>query len=355
MRKKNIFNTRFVWADMLRALAIYLVIVVHSSGPIVLKSSMDIFNNFAYIISFTLAKTCVPVFIMLSGSLLLKKQENYRKFFGKRIKKVLFPWIIWTFIYMFWNYNIHHYHPQTISQWKYFFELTFLSELWFLPLIFSLYLITPLLRIIIPNLKKIDGIFLILLWFAWVSIIPFIHASPAFPTPQEGGLLASAIYYSGYFFLGYFLTLRKNIKSKMAMPLGIIFFGIILTFIELFSSKHIDSNLVFNYFTPSIVITSIGIFILIHNIYNHTYEFLNINSKLKQLIVSISNASLGIYIVHGLIMEICKPYLKNYILFSFNSFPLLTIYVYAFLIFTFSFLSVIILKNIPIVKHIVPD
>jgi len=148
----EVIKKRFIWADVLRILAIYLVIVVHSFPSA--NFSRDLTTSWPFIISFTIAKTCVPLFVMLSGALLLGKTETYKLFFKKRIGKVLIPWVIWTLIYMFWNYNVNHYAASTIPQWKYFFELTFLSQLWFLPLIFSLYLMTPLLRLITAKFKK---------------------------------------------------------------------------------------------------------------------------------------------------------------------------------------------------------
>ena len=148
---KSKISSRLLWADVVRILAIYLVVATHSSGA----------NNFT--------KIGVPLFVLLSGSLLLPKQETYKTFFKKRVLKVLVPWIIWTFLYMAFNFYFHDYRPASVSDWKYFFELTFLTQLWFLPLIFGLYLITPAIKIFNNSAKKIDRIYILIFWFLSVS------------------------------------------------------------------------------------------------------------------------------------------------------------------------------------------
>jgi len=290
---------------------------------------------------------------MLSGALLLGKTETYALFFKKRVGKVLIPWVIWTFIYMSWNFNFNHYAATTVFQWKYFFELTFLSQLWFLPLIFSLYLITPLLRLAALKLKQTDQVYLILFWFIWVSILPFMHPSPAFPQ-SPAGLLSLAIYYSGYFFLGFILTKLKFPKNLNIISFGIVVIGVLLTFIEIFLVKDVAHypTIIFDYFAPGVVITSLGLFLLVKNLFTKTLIIKN--KKLTSLIISLSSASLGIYIVHGLFMQIFGDNLHRYLLFRFDSLPLLETYSNALIIFAASFLFVYLLKKIPLLRRLVP-
>src|SRR6185369_6512634 len=67
-------------------------------------------------------ETSVPIFVMLSGALLLGKTESYLSFFKKRSAKVLIPWIIWTIIYMLFfyflkdEYVVSHYFNTASSQ-----------------------------------------------------------------------------------------------------------------------------------------------------------------------------------------------------------------------------------------------
>jgi surface polysaccharide O-acyltransferase-like enzyme len=348
----EVIKKRLIWADVLRIIAIYLVIVVHTSS--LSKSPFNLTIAWPFILSFAFAKTCVPLFVMLSGALLLGKTETYQVFFKKRVRKVLIPWIVWTLIYMFWNYNFNHYAASTISQWKYFFELTFLSQLWFLPLIFSLYLITPLLRLMTIKFKTADSRYLLLLWFIWVSALPFLHPSPAFPGGSAAGLLALAVYYSGYFYLGFVLTKSKFAEEKIMFSVGVTAIGIVTTLIEIFLIKNITlyPSVVFDYFAPGIVITSIGLFLLISHLFTKTISIKS--NKLNSVIILLSSASLGIYIVHSLFLQIFDVYLQKYFLVNFVALPILEIYLHALIIFILSFGFVYLLKKLPLIRQIVP-
>lgn len=346
-------TSRLLWADVIRVLAIFLVIVVHSS--IVPSSPFPLTNTFFFLLSFSIAKVCVPLFIMLSGALLLDKKESYPIFFKKRVMKVVIPWIAWTILYMIWNYLFHEVRPSNISAWKYFFEVTLLSTLWFLPLITAIYLMTPIIRIGNSLLQKKDKIYIILTWFIWVSVLPFLHASPAFPLSSQGGLFSVACAYIGYFFLGNFLIKLSSFKKSLLIPFAIIASGVLMTFLEIFLMKttYLASyqTVVFDYFAPGIVITSAGLFLFLYNVFSH----MTLRKTMwGNSIVLLSRASLGIYIVHELVKEQLDPFITHTLLANFVSLPLLETYISASIVFIVSFLLVRLLQSIPLVKIVVP-
>ena len=89
-------QNRAIWADILRILAMFFVVFIHVSP---LPTAINV-QNILYFINFAVVKTCIALFFMLSGALLLAKEESYKTFFHKRFFKVVFPWIVWTIIYM---------------------------------------------------------------------------------------------------------------------------------------------------------------------------------------------------------------------------------------------------------------
>jgi surface polysaccharide O-acyltransferase-like enzyme len=334
---------RFLWVDVMRVTAIYAVILVHTST---LPVTFSHISDLPFFLSFALVKVCVPLFVMLSGALLLGKQEPLGLFFGKRAVKVLIPWILWTLIYMAWNYTFHGYHPANVSQWKYFFELTFFSQLWFLPLIFSLYIITPILRLFVPLMTKTIKIYFSFIWFVFVCLLPFIHTGTTFPRSDESGLIPVTLYYSGYFILGYFLSNIKLPKKSTRKSFGIVLIGLAITFLELLLIKQAK---VFDYFAPGIVITSIGVFILLFSYFSKV----KIGKNWERILAVIGNSSLGIYIVHGLLTEYLRLSFPQ-ITYFLNNLPLIQGYYYALVLFFLSFFLVLILKKIPGLKLLVP-
>ncbi len=293
---------RFFWADILRVIAIYFVVVIHNSA---LPQGLNFSGVISYVI-FALAKTSIPLFVMLSGALLLGKKEPYALFFKKRVLKVVFPWIAWTFIFMGMGYYLGDFEGTTLSEWKYYFELTLLTKLWFLPLIVSIYLLTPVWRVFIQKSSKIDRVYLTTLFVAFASIFPFLHNSLAFPVDQNG-ILIQAVLFSGYFLLGYILI--NDYKKRFSMPLlfTLFSFGISLTFLEIILGKPYE--LIFSYLSPNVALLSVSLFLIIYKLFIKRKK---INAKLTSLVTKMSLASLGIYIIHQPIGQFLDPYLTTF-------------------------------------------
>jgi len=81
---KSASSSRLLGPDVIRIIAIYLVIHLHTFAIVNDSGMLSAFIQKLDVLS-------VPLFVMLSGALLLDKQENYDKFFWKRCMKVLFP------------------------------------------------------------------------------------------------------------------------------------------------------------------------------------------------------------------------------------------------------------------------
>ena len=88
--------------DFVRTTAIVLVIMLHAANesyPVVdIMSPGAIANWWASNVYNSLARPCVPLFIMLAGALLLqpsKVNEPLRVFFKKRASRIGLPFIFW--------------------------------------------------------------------------------------------------------------------------------------------------------------------------------------------------------------------------------------------------------------------
>lgn len=93
-------KTRNYAIDILRSLAIIAVILVHVSGAYVDKFMQLGAENwwFAHGINSAM-RFCVPIFVMISGALLLGRDESYETFIKKRFLRVFFPYLIWNSLY----------------------------------------------------------------------------------------------------------------------------------------------------------------------------------------------------------------------------------------------------------------
>lgn len=92
-----------MWLDVVRLVAMFTVVCCHSADP---------FNfypgeppaNIAEIkwwgaVYGSLLRPCVPLFVMITGALLLPVKGEVAPFYRKRIGRVFWPFLIWSVIY----------------------------------------------------------------------------------------------------------------------------------------------------------------------------------------------------------------------------------------------------------------
>lgn len=100
---KSYSKTHIVWLDVVRLVAMFTVVCCHSADP---------FNfypgeppaNIAEIkwwgaVYGSLLRPCVPLFVMITGALLLPVKGEVAPFYRKRIGRVFWPFLIWSVIY----------------------------------------------------------------------------------------------------------------------------------------------------------------------------------------------------------------------------------------------------------------
>ena len=86
------------YLDTLRLLACFAVILLHYSGSYTYRFGIPTFD--LGILYFTVTRWCVPIFLMITGALLLNKSYNIKSFYKKRFLRILPPFIFWSFIYI---------------------------------------------------------------------------------------------------------------------------------------------------------------------------------------------------------------------------------------------------------------
>ena len=144
---------RINWIDITRIIAIFAVLAIHTlAGYICEWGHIPYTDWMIATFSGAVARFAVPVFIILSGYLLLDKQENAYLFFQKRFSKVVIPLLAWSVIYTVFNTN-SIYSIFTIEFVKELLSSNVYFHLYFLYIIIGLYIITPVLRLILHNIN----------------------------------------------------------------------------------------------------------------------------------------------------------------------------------------------------------
>lgn len=301
----NQFSDRDTSLDQLRIIALFLIVLVHTVEA---KLGVSSISQISVTILFFLGKLGVPIFVMISGALLLPKKEPPLLFYKKRVRKIFLPWFFWALLLFFYKMSIGSYDTESNIQLLKQFIVVILSDFWFLPMILGVYVLTPYLRVLVTS--KIQMKYLLITWCVITSILPFIYLSPLFPGSSSAGILSMSLSFSGYFLLGWYVHTRRS-KFFSLTQLLIMLVG--STCFYLGSSYFFKSNdhaLFFalqDYFSPPIITGSITLFLLISK-----------NSEKISTLISarfttiLSKISYGIFLSHILVSSIVSMLIPEF-------------------------------------------
>ncbi len=295
--------------DLIRAVAIVLVILLHaaiepnlnvdfmSPQGVQLWLTADAYQSIAIV--------CVPLFVILSGALLLQPQktdEPLRVFFKKRWKRIGIPLFFWGVIYFIWQFTVR---DQAVSA-DFIFKGILAGpyyHFWFLYVLIGLYLLTPLLRVLVSYADwKIMRYFLVL-WFVGTALVPLIGLYSKLSGPEHWFQLSIFILTGliGYYILGAYISKFKvQSRNLAALVVGGAFataagtYLLLTTLGENYSRTLIDST------SLTAIPTSIGVFLLLASVPTKKIEK---HTKTSRILAVISQNTLPIYLFHVIVLE----------------------------------------------------
>jgi surface polysaccharide O-acyltransferase-like enzyme len=302
-RKKP--QNRYYYFDFLRALAIFAVIILHDSAdaagqygkiPATDWLSAAFYNG--------LTRCCVPMFVLLSGALLLRSDRDVTisEVFRKRLPKLVIPLVVWSIIYeAFQFYTDKGYGTfNLLTALKIFYQGPLVFHFWFLYMMIGIYLVYPILNTFIRAATKSQVQYFIAVWFVTNCVCGIIGIATGLNIAVELNFFTG---YVGYFVLGYYI----NHYTFSASQLKLIYAGCLVAFIisigaiillQTLRDKGFN-DLIESDFTPDIPFALAGIFLLIKN---HTFNLKP--GWWQKNITQISTESYGIYIVHVLFVRL---------------------------------------------------
>ena len=280
------------WIENLRAIACIMVIVLHVTGPWLHKLrgvSHFVWNTIALMHSFT--RFCVPVFVMITGALLLSRKYSFAEFYNTKFSRIVRPLLFWSIFYICIYLLFDWYTGKPISFLfvsKFVLNSIFYGaayHLWYLYLILSLYLIIPFLSSVIQKLSQSQLATIIIGWFMILTFAQYYESNVLI------NYIRLAIGYVGYLILGHaLLNITLKHKTGILLSVALILLGWASTFFPVFKNYNTNAIVLdqwFYYLNINTVILSTGIFLFLKYV---NFEF--------NLFRSIAKHSFGIYFVH---------------------------------------------------------
>lgn len=348
---------RVLFFDAIRACAMVCVVLIHVASGVFHSARLGSFSWWTADFFDSFARPCVPLFLMASGALLLGERrddhpESVRDFFKKRVTKVVLPFVFWAAIYILWRIAFHH-EPMSgrflVSQ---VWSGNVYMHLWFIYTILGLYLVTPILRVLVRHAAPDTWKLFFVLWVLFSSIFPLVARA----TGVESGIqIPLATGYVGYFLLGFYLYRFHDEKTKAAPLLlkiaFLTFFTTVATFV-LCMKKGALAESFLDYLSPNVALTSFYAFLWFRD-----YDWRSLLERaplLGRLIALLSSASLGIYFVHVIVLQLLDKGLFSFATAGRNGAFVLVIPTMTLLTTFASLIIVLAMKKTPILKVFVP-
>lgn len=330
---------RLIEFDILRAFAIFGVIMIHILGASFHYWSKGSLTWTVFLILDQLFRFSVPFFVFISGyTLFLKYHQNfkYSKFFLRRVLRI-FPW------YFFWGLIIYIYlhayeQPGFVDYptWKLILLGKIDYHLYFVSMIFQLYLIFPLLRFLFNkfSLAFVCVLFILeaILYVTFsLDAQNIIHLPFRFYDQQQYLFFGTWIF---YFVFGFAISQKSPDQTRLRFIRYIfpILTGFFLTY-AVMDSLHIisvfsDTNIATRFTRIPILFFSTS-FIL--SAFFYSKQLLKLPKFVIRVLLYLANLSFLIYLIHALVMRILTNFFLPNSVFNLIIFTVLVLTLSIFL------------------------
>lgn len=318
-----------VWLDVVRLIAMFTVVCCHCTDPFNFypgtAPNIDEIKFWGAAYGAFL-RPCVPLFVMITGTLLLPVRSDASVFYKKRIPRVLFPFLIWSVLYNLfpWITGVLGFKPEVILHFfpyageevmrqSFAVAMEYISQIplnfspiavhmWYIYLLVGLYLYLPIFSAWVEKASDRAKLWFLAAWGVTL-FLPYYHQFVdgylwGTCTWNSFGMLYTFAGFNGYLLLGHYL---KNLDWSMGktLAIGIPMFavGYAVTF---FGFRYMTSlpeptgdmyELFFQYCSPNVVMMTIPVFMLAKKA--------TVRSEgVKKALANLTLCGFGIYMVH---------------------------------------------------------
>jgi len=301
---KDVNKERLLFADVTRAVAILMVILLHASALYFYQDGTPLRWHFANIInSFT--RPAVPLFLMLSGALLLSpdKRESPLQFLAHQFGKILPSLFLWSVFY----YLLGAYSAGVVFSFTAFIDGLVRGNLYYhLPFLYyllGLYFTYPLLRSFFRGANQGEGFYFLVVWIVTVVIAGI---SKYFGFGVSANLL---IFYSfiGFPVIGWLIHSFEGKDRFSKIALLVFLFGWFVTALLTWYQKETGAyaEFFYEYLSPNVVFSSIAMFYLFRFI---AWE-IHLKGFTRRLVSIISVNSFDVFLIHPFVLYVLKVHI----------------------------------------------
>jgi surface polysaccharide O-acyltransferase-like enzyme len=301
-------GNKTLWYDNLRVIATIGVIGIHVSSDYQPETgTISAYSFWIGNIFDSLSRFSVPVFVMLSGALLLPREYGIGVFLKKRMMRLVIPFLFWSCIYIaksLWDMHDAGTHMTTVETVRYIF-VQFRDgsslHLWYVYMIVGLYLFVPIIGKWARNSSSKE-----LLYFLCIWLLTVLFGQPVIEKAKPDIDLSYFSGFLGYLILGYYLS-KKEFASRRRQNItgvGLLAAGLLATItgtwlVQRFTGKYVSTF--YECLSPNIFLYAAGMFVL--------FKDKDISNRVLVAIRDfICRYSYGIFLSHVLVLFTIEDY-----------------------------------------------
>ena len=350
--KENTTKTRYFNMDFIRVIACFMVIHFHAGEYFAYDSNEDgvllnkgegfywqtVINGFFL--------PCVPLFVMMSGYLLLPIKKDFFTFLKTRMQCIIAPFIFWGIFYAFLDYFNGTYDLQTAITNAFHVFVNYGTEmghLWYMYMLIGLYFVMPFISPWVKEASKGQFYVFFALWLL-SSTLEYVHMFFKYFWGECSWNVNPTLYYFrgyiGYVLFGAFA--KKYLQDKHLFFVGLIMYlsGYFVNIYFAFKLAKIydtaaEAQGTWLFHIIQTIIQSIGFFFMLKDIKCKNEFICKIFSKIAEM-------TFGMYLIH---MVFEKYFIQKFD--AVHQYPPLMIFSIAILTFPLSFITIKLISYLP--------
>ena len=316
---------RIVYLDFLKIIGIFLMVDNHCVDNVTPLERAEPWYNLWGSVYNSFTRPAIPLFMMVTGILLLPTQMEMGSFYKKKISRVIVPFFFWSVLYNLfpWFTGLLNCEPETINLFFKWVDPSqsftdalrnvlmipfnfsgFAVQMWYVYLLIGIYLYIPIFSAWVEKSDKHSQRIFLGIW-AVSLFIPYLRnflSANVFGecSWNEFGLFYYFAGFSGYLLLGHHLVkypLKLSKVQKYSLALITFAIGYAVTLIGFKNATAVVGQteemveLFFTFCSPNVALMSFAIFIVCQDL---SFG----NDKINRLITQFSICTFGIWMCH---------------------------------------------------------
>lgn len=300
---KNNLSILSKYRNELFGIAVIGILMVHAKSEFFPFGNINIINTLL-----GYGGIGVDMFLFLSGIGLyfsLRNDNNLKRFYYKRIARVVIPYLIIGGLFYFWLYFIVDFRPM-----EFFYELSLVSfwiehkGAWYVAMIIPVYILFPFLYHVMENTKS-RKILTVLLVSVSISVALVINIT----LPYLYNHLINVLVGIPVFIIGCYCG--ESVYNQKSIPVAILLIFFFLLPMKSFFDLG-EMNIIIGLSYSFFAVAACVVFAVFLDLFNC--------KKINDILSFIGNISLEMYLFNIYLIQIFGHYIKNGLINSFSDY-----------------------------------